>query len=142
MEPEGARLRILRDRLRERILAEVDETTVNGPDVERLPGNLNLAFGYVEAESLLMALADDVALSSGSACTSATLEPSHVLKAIGVPDVLAHGSIRFGLGRWNTVVEVDTVAARVTAEVARLRALSPLYGVKRPRPEEKESQSP
>ncbi len=131
METEGARLRILRDRLRDRILAEVDETTVNGPESERLPGNLNLAFGFVEAESLLMALADDVALSSGSACTSATLEPSHVLKAIGVPDELAHGSIRFGLGRWNTVEEVDTVAARVAAEVARLRALSPLYGVRK-----------
>ncbi|MGH7805651.1 MAG: IscS subfamily cysteine desulfurase [Candidatus Binatia bacterium] len=132
METEGARLRILRDRLRERILAEVDETTVNGPDdAHRLSGNLNLAFGYVEAESLLMGLADDVALSSGSACTSATLEASHVLKAISVPDDLAHGSIRFGLGRWNTVEEVDTVAARVTAEVSRLRALSPMYGVRR-----------
>jgi cysteine desulfurase len=131
METEGARLRILRDRLRDRILAEVDETTVNGPDGDRLPGNLNLAFAFVEAESLLMALADDVALSSGSACTSATLEASHVLKAIGVPDELAHGSIRFGLGRWNTVEEVDTVAARVAAEVARLRALSPLYGVRK-----------
>ena len=131
METESARLRILRDRLRDRILAEVDETTVNGPAGERLPGNLNLAFAFIEAESLLMALADDVALSSGSACTSATLEPSHVLKAIGVPDELAHGSIRFGLGRWNTVEEVDTVAARLAAEVARLRALSPLYGVRK-----------
>ena len=130
METEAARLRILRDRLRERILAETDETTVNGAETERLPGNLNLAFSHVEAESLLMALADDVALSSGSACTSATLEPSHVLKAIGLADELARGSIRFGLGRSNTVEEVDTVAVRVVAEVARLRALSPLYGVR------------
>ena len=130
MAAESSRVRILRDRLSERILGEVDEATVNGSTADRLPGNLNLAFTYLEAESLLMALADDVALSSGSACTSATLEPSHVLKAIGVPDLLAHGSIRFGLGRWNTVEEVDTVAKRVIAEVARLRALSPLYGTR------------
>lgn len=129
LEAEAARLRILRDRLRERILGEVDQVVVNGSETDRLAGNLNLAFAHVEAESLLMALADDVALSSGSACTSATLEASHVLKAIGLKDDLAHGSIRFGLGRSNTLEEVEHVATRVIEEVRRLRRLSPLYGI-------------
>jgi cysteine desulfurase len=92
----------------------------------RLPGNLNLSFAFVEGESLLMAL-KDVAVSSGSACTSASLEPSYVLRALGVGEELAHTSIRFGLGRFNTVEEVDFVAARVIKEVRRLRDLSPLY---------------
>jgi cysteine desulfurase len=93
---------------------------------DRLPGNLNLSFAYVEAESLLMGV-PDVALSSGSACTSATIEPSHVLKALGLSDDLAHSSIRFGLGRFNTQAEVDYVAAKVIDVVQKLRALSPFY---------------
>jgi cysteine desulfurase len=92
----------------------------------RLPNNLNMSFAYVEGESLLMGI-NDVAVSSGSACTSATLEPSYVLKALGVGDDLAHTSIRFGLGRFNTEEEVDYVAARVVEVVKRLRELSPLY---------------
>ena len=92
----------------------------------RLPGNLNLSFAYVEGESLLMGVSD-VAVSSGSACTSATLEPSYVLKALGVGDDLAHSSIRFGLGRFNTEEEVDFVVDKLSAVVARLREMSPLY---------------
>jgi cysteine desulfurase len=92
----------------------------------RLPNNLNLSFAYVEGESLLMGI-NDIAVSSGSACTSATLEPSYVLKALGVGDELAHTSIRFGLGRFNTEEEVDFVAAQVIEAVKRLRELSPLY---------------
>ncbi len=92
----------------------------------RLPNNLNMSFAYVEGESLLMGI-KDVAVSSGSACTSATLEPSYVLKALGVGDELAHTSIRFGLGRFNTQEEVDFVAGYVIEAVKRLRELSPLY---------------
>ncbi|MEE8176583.1 MAG: IscS subfamily cysteine desulfurase, partial [Acidobacteriota bacterium] len=92
----------------------------------RLPQNLNLSFAYVEGESLLMGI-NDVAVSSGSACTSATLEPSYVLKALGVGEDLAHTSIRFGVGRFNTEEEVDYVADRVIETVDRLRELSPLY---------------
>jgi cysteine desulfurase len=91
-----------------------------------LPGNLNISFAYVEGESLLMGI-NDIAVSSGSACTSATLEPSYVLKALGTGDDLAHSSIRFGLGRFNTEAEVDYVADRVVETVSRLRELSPLY---------------
>jgi cysteine desulfurase len=126
MRAEGERLLALRERLRERLLAELDETYVNGSLESRLPGNLNLSFGFVEGESLLMGL-KEIALSSGSACTSASLEPSHVLRAIGVSDELAHSSIRFGLGRFTTEDEVDYVAERVVTEVKRLRRLSPLY---------------
>jgi cysteine desulfurase len=92
----------------------------------RLPGNMNISFAYVEGESLLMGI-NDVAVSSGSACTSATLEPSYVLKALGAGDDLAHSSIRFGIGRFNTEAEVDYVAKRVVETVNRLRELSPLY---------------
>ena len=92
----------------------------------RLPGNLNVSFAYVEGESLLMGI-NDVAVSSGSACTSATLEPSYVLKALGTGDDLAHSSIRFGLGRFNTEEEVDYVGDKVSAVVTRLREMSPLY---------------
>ena len=94
--------------------------------VHRLPHNLNISFADVEGDALLMGI-NDVAVSSGSACTSATIEPSHVLKALGVSDDLAHSSIRFGLGRFNTEEEVDYVAARVVETVKRLRELSPLY---------------
>ena len=126
MGEESARLRNLRDRLKDRLLAELDEVYINGSMEHRLPHNLNLSFAYVEGESLLMGI-NDVAVSSGSACTSATLEPSYVLKALGRGDDLAHSSIRFGLGRFNTEEEVDYVAARLTEVVRRLRELSPLY---------------
>jgi cysteine desulfurase len=116
----------MRNRLKDKIMGELDEVYVNGSMEHRLPGNLNLSFAYVEGESLLMGI-DDVAVSSGSACTSATLEPSYVLKALGTGDDLAHSSIRFGLGRFNTEAEVDYVAARVVETVKRLRELSPLY---------------
>jgi cysteine desulfurase len=126
MPAESARLRKLRDRLHERISSRLDEVYVNGSLENRLPNNLNLSFAYVEGESLLMGI-NDVAVSSGSACTSATLEPSYVLKALGVGEDLAHTSIRFGLGRFNTEEDVDYVADRVVETVERLRELSPLY---------------
>jgi cysteine desulfurase len=126
MAAEGERLVALRERLKNGILAELDEVYVNGHPTERLPGNMNMSFAYVEGESLLMAL-KEIAVSTGSACTSASLEPSHVLRALGVPDELAHTSIRFGLGRFNTREEIDYTVGRVVTEVKRLRALSPLY---------------
>ncbi|PYT31053.1 MAG: IscS subfamily cysteine desulfurase [Acidobacteria bacterium] len=126
MPEESKRLQHLRDKLRDKFLSELDEVYVNGSQEHRLPHNLNISFAYVEGESLLMGI-NDVAVSSGSACTSATLEPSYVLKALGVGDDLAHTSIRFGLGRFNTEEEVDYVAGRVTEVVRRLRDLSPLY---------------
>ncbi len=126
MPEEAARLRILRDSLKDKILAALDEVYINGSMEHRLPNNLNMSFAYVEGESLLMGM-KDVAVSSGSACTSATLEPSYVLKALGVSDDLAHTSVRFGLGRFNTEEEIDYVAGRVVEVVRRLRELSPLY---------------
>jgi len=126
MAEEGKRLRGLRDRLREKIMGQLDEVYINGSMEHRLPNNLNISFAYVEGESLLMGI-NDIAVSSGSACTSATLEPSYVLKALGAGDDLAHSSIRFGLGRYNTEAEVDYVANRVVETVTRLRELSPLY---------------
>ncbi|MBP1690083.1 MAG: iscS [Deltaproteobacteria bacterium] len=126
MESENERLLRLRERLRQGIMGKLDDVFLNGHPIQRLPGNLNLSFAFVEGESLLMGL-KDIAVSSGSACTSATLEPSYVLKALGVGDELAHTSIRFGLGRFNTEDEVDYVAERVVHEVNRLREMSPLY---------------
>ena len=126
MPQESRRMAALRDRLREKIMSSLDEVYINGSAEHRLPGNLNISFAYVEGESLLMGI-NDVAVSSGSACTSATLEPSYVLKALGTGDDLAHSSIRFGLGRFNTEAEVDYVAERVIETVQRLRELSPLY---------------
>ncbi len=126
MAEESARLARLRDRLMNRLLAELDDVYVNGSLEHRLPNNLNMSFAYVEGESLLMGI-NDIAVSSGSACTSATLEPSYVLKALGAGADLAHSSIRFGLGRFNTEEEVDYVAGRVIETVKRLRELSPLY---------------
>jgi cysteine desulfurase len=126
MATEAAYLGGLRERLRERIMGRLDETYINGSMEHRLPGNLNISFAYVEGESLLMGI-NDVAVSSGSACTSATLEPSYVLKALGTGDDLAHSSIRFGIGRFNNEAEVDYVADRVCETVERLRELSPLY---------------
>ena len=119
-------LEILRDRLYEGLWAGLDELTLNGHPSIRHPGNLNVSFSYIEGESLLMAL-DNIAVSSGSACTTASLEPSHVLRAMGLPDSLAQGSLRFGVGRHNTAEEIDYVIDRVCAEVRRLRALSPEY---------------
>ena len=139
MADEAQRLLGLRERLREGLFSQLDEIFLNGHPVHRLPGNLNVSFAYVEGESLLMGLNGSthpiavaeseppIAVSSGSACTSATLEPSYVLKALGVGDDLAHTSIRFGLGRFNTAEEVDYVTNRVVHEVRRLRELSPLY---------------
>ncbi len=126
MPEESARIRRLRDKLKDRLLSELDEVYINGSLEHRLPNNLNISFAYVEGESLLMGI-NDVAVSSGSACTSATLEPSYVLKALGAGDDLAHSSIRFGLGRFNTEEEVDYVAEKVISVVRKLRELSPLY---------------
>ncbi|MGD0675180.1 MAG: IscS subfamily cysteine desulfurase [Polyangiaceae bacterium] len=123
---EAARLLALRDRLKENIMSRLDEVYVNGSLEHRLPGNMNLSFNFVEGEGLMMAI-KDVAVSSGSACTSSSLEPSYVLRALGVGDELAHSSIRFGLGRFNTEEEVDFVAELVVEKVSRLRELSPLY---------------
>jgi cysteine desulfurase len=126
MPQESKRLSGLRDRLKDKIMGELDEVYLNGSMEHRLPNNLNISFAYVEGESLLMGI-NDIAVSSGSACTSATLEPSYVLKALGTGDDLAHSSIRFGIGRFNTEAEVDYVADRVIDVVRRLRELSPLY---------------
>ena len=127
LESEAARLIALRTRLYEGLTTRLEEVHLNGHPTRRLPGNLNLSFAYVEGESFLMGLNQEVALSSGSACTSATLEPSHVLKALGIGEELAHASIRFGLGRFNTEEEVDYVIERVVEVTRRLRELSPLY---------------
>ena len=126
MPQESCRLAGLRNRLKDKIMGSLDEVYVNGSMEHRLPNNLNISFAYVEGESLLMGI-NDIAVSSGSACTSATLEPSYVLKALGTGDDLAHSSIRFGIGRFNTEAEVDYVAARLIEVVRRLRELSPLY---------------
>jgi cysteine desulfurase len=126
MAEEGKKLAALRDRLKGAIMGQLDEVYINGSVEHRLPNNLNISFAYVEGESLLMGI-NDIAVSSGSACTSATLEPSYVLKALGAGDDLAHSSIRFGIGRFNTEAEVDYVAERVVDTVKRLRELSPLY---------------
>ncbi|HEX6496084.1 MAG TPA: IscS subfamily cysteine desulfurase [Acidobacteriaceae bacterium] len=126
MAEEGERLRRLRDKLKAKLESSLDYIHVNGSMEHRLPNNLNISFVYVEGESLLMGI-NDVAVSSGSACTSATLEPSYVLKALGLGDDVAHSSIRFGLGRFNTETEVDYVADKVIDIVQKLRELSPLY---------------
>ena len=126
MAEESVRLKALRDRLRTKLEAKLDETFINGSMEHRLPHNLNMSFAYVEGESLLMGI-NDIAVSSGSACTSATLEPSYVLKALGVGEDLAHTSIRFGLGRFTTEEEVDYVVDKMVQVVTKLRELSPLY---------------
>jgi cysteine desulfurase len=124
---ESARIFKLRERLRAKLYGALDELVWNGAeDPWHLPGNLNLSFSFVEGEAMMMAI-KDVAVSSGSACTSASLEPSYVLRAMGVDEELAHTSIRFGLGRFNTEEEVDYVAALVIDHVSRLRNMSPLY---------------
>ena len=125
-ESELKHLLTLRDRLHQGITREVDFVYLNGHPEQRHPGNLNLSFAYVEGESMLMGI-DDIAVSSGSACTSASLEPSYVLRALGVGDDLAHSSIRFGIGRFTTEEEVDYTIKRVVEVVSRLREMSPLY---------------
>jgi cysteine desulfurase len=127
MAEEAVRLAGLRDRLQDQVVSKVDEAYVNGHPERRLPHNLNISFAYVEGESVLMGLNREVALSSGSACTSATLEPSYVISALGVDSELAHSSIRFGLHRFTTEAEVDFVAGRTVEVVQRLREMSPLY---------------
>jgi cysteine desulfurase len=126
MPEEMKRMAYLRDRLKDKLEANLDEVFINGSMEHRLPQNLNMSFLYVEGESLLMGI-NDVAVSSGSACTSATLEPSYVLKALGLGDDLAHSSIRFGIGRFNTEEEIDYVADKLISVVQKLRELSPLY---------------
>ena len=127
LEEEAAKLVTLRTKLYDGLTSQLEEVYLNGHPTQRIPGNLNLSFSYVEGESFLMGVNKDIALSSGSACTSATLEPSYVLKALGVGDDLAHTSIRFGLGRFNTEEDVDYVVKRVVEVVQRLREMSPLY---------------
>ncbi len=134
METEGKRIAGMRDRLHQRINAQLEDVYLNGHPTQRTPTNLNLSFAYVEGESLMMGFNRKdkygdaiIAVSSGSACTSASLEPSYVLKALGVGDELAHSSIRFSFGRFNTDEEVDIVADRVVSTVNHLRRMSPLY---------------
>jgi cysteine desulfurase len=127
MPEESARLRKLRDRLQDAILSSVDEAFLNGHPERRLPHNLNISFAYVEGESVLMGLNKETALSSGSACTSSTLEPSYVIAALGASAELAHSSIRWSLHRFNTEEEVEYVAKRTIEVVVRLREMSPLY---------------
>ena len=127
MGEESKRLAALRDRLQEQIVSKVDEAYVNGHPDRRLPHNLNISFAYVEGESVLMGLNREAALASGSACTSATLEPSYVISALGVDSELAHSSIRFGLHRFSTEEEVDFVAQKTIEVIHRLREMSPLY---------------
>jgi cysteine desulfurase len=123
---EANRIRALRDRLHQRITSQLDEVVLNGHPEKRLPGNLNLSFSFVEGEGLMMAI-KDVAVSSGSACTSASLEPSYVLRSMGLNEEAAHSSIRFGLGRFNTEEEVDYVADLLIEKVRKLRDMSPLW---------------
>ena len=125
MAEEEARIRVLRDRLWQG-LGDIEEVYLNGDADQRIPGNLNVSFNYVEGESLIMAL-KDMAVSSGSACTSSSLEPSYVLRAIGRNDELAHSSLRFTIGRFTTREEIDYIVERVREKVAKLRELSPLW---------------
>jgi len=127
MAEEGARLKALRDKLQDKILSSLDEVYLNGHPEKRLPHNLNISFAYVEGESVLMGLNKEVAIASGSACTSATLEPSYVIAALGVGSELAHSSIRFGLHRFTTEEEVEYVGHRTVEVINRLREMSPLY---------------
>jgi len=124
---EASRLLRLRKRLFEAITSKLDDVSLNGHPEKRLPGNLNLSFPFVEGESLLMGISEEVAVSSGSACSSASVEPSYVLKSLGIPKELVHASIRFGLGRFNTEEEVDYTARKTVEMVNRLREISPVY---------------
>jgi len=122
---EGEKIKQLRDRLLEGF-SDMEEVVINGDIEQRVPGNLNISFNYVEGESLMMAISD-VAVSSGSACTSASLEPSYVLRALGRSDELAHSSIRFSIGRYTTEKDVDDAIRLVREKVEKLRDLSPLW---------------
>ncbi|MGN6731321.1 MAG: IscS subfamily cysteine desulfurase [Candidatus Binatia bacterium] len=126
MGGEAERLMGLREHLRTGLVQQLEDVYINGDPVRRLPGNLNMSFAYIDGESLMMGL-KEIAVSTGSACTSASLEPSHVLKALGLDDSLAHASIRFGVGRFNTAEEIEYTIGRVAEEVHRLRKISPLY---------------
>ncbi|MBF0311139.1 MAG: IscS subfamily cysteine desulfurase [Magnetococcales bacterium] len=126
MGAENRRLQTLHDRLKNGIQSRLTHVEINGDARQRIPGNLNISFAFVEGESMMMAI-KDVAVSSGSACTSASLEPSYVLRALGVSEELAHTSIRFGMGRFTTVEEVDFVVETVVHAVEKLRAMSPLW---------------
>jgi cysteine desulfurase len=125
MLEEGKKIKQLRDRLLEGF-SDMEEVVINGDIKQRVPGNLNISFNYVEGESLMMAISD-VAVSSGSACTSASLEPSYVLRALGLSDELAHSSIRFSIGRYTTEKDVDDAIRLVREKVEKLRDLSPLW---------------
>jgi cysteine desulfurase len=138
---EGERLTALRERLKGALLDRLEDVCLNGDTSKRLPGNLNMSFAYIEGESLMMAL-KEIAVSSGSACTSASLEPSYVLKALGLEDSLAHASIRFGIGRFNTEEEIDYTAGRVVEEVCRLREISPVYRAKKKRLSKRQDREP
>jgi cysteine desulfurase len=127
---ESERLLAQREYLRKQLTSRLDEVHLNGHPELRLPANLNLSFGFVEGEAMIMAI-KDVAVSSGSACTSASLEPSYVLRALGVGEEAAHSSIRFGLGRWTTQEELDYVVALVVDKVTKLREMSPLWEMHR-----------
>jgi cysteine desulfurase len=131
MPDESKRLFNLRERLRKGIMSQLDDVYINGDLNQRLPNNLNFSFAFVEAESLLMSLHEEIAVSSGSACMSANIEPSYVLNAIGVQEELAHTSIRFGLGRFNTEEEIDYVIQKIVDNVIKLREISPLYEIAR-----------
>ena len=126
MPEESKRIRGLRDRLWKGLSAKLDYIYMNGDPEKRLPGNLNVSFAFVEGEALMMGMRD-IAVSSGSACTSASLEPSYVLKALGIGDDLAHTSIRYGIGRFNTESEIDFALDCTVNAVKKLRDMSPLY---------------
>ena len=130
LQADREHCRLLRDRLHRGLFERIDDCTLNGHAIERLPGNLNVSFAHVQGEALLMALRN-IAVSSGSACTSASVEPSYVLRAMGIPDDLAHASIRFGIGRFNTLAEIDYAIDEVTRAVSRLRSISPDYALAR-----------
>jgi cysteine desulfurase len=130
MEVETKRIKELRDRFYSAITSELEEVYVNGDFERRIPGNLNISFAHVEGEGLMMGV-KELAVSSGSACTSASLEPSYVLRALGVEEEMAHTSLRIGFGRFTTEDEVDQAAQKIIREVKRLRNMSPLWDMSR-----------
>src|SRR5262249_16604547 len=137
---EAQRLLALRDRLHQGLTGKLDQVTLNGHPHQRLPGNLNLSFAGVRGDALLMAL-KNIAVSSGSACTSASVEPSYVLRALRVPAPLAHASLRFGLGRFNTLEEIDYTIDEVTRCVKHLRSLNVFCPATKERPAPQENQN-
>ena len=127
MKQDFEHVKPLRDRLEEGLLQSLDQIHVNGHPIDRLYNNLNISFSYVESDPLLSSLGDRIAISAGSACSSGTVEASHVLKALGIPGERVHSAVRFGLGRFTTQEEVDYVIEEVTATVKKLRSMSGLY---------------